>query len=483
MTELQWSLIVIGILSVGGVWAYNLWQERRHRKQAQDVFRSQQKDVLMREAAVPAPQPAVTPAAPALAQQPEAFVAAAPTDAPVATVAVPERNERIEPVFILPADVPDVLDAPEASGEAMVTQGQDTPAAMRDTAVTRIEPGIEPVTDALSAPSAESPAVFTPDPESPLEIVAGVVSRDEPGLTAGETIEIIDEELPVLDTVVDREPPLALADPVTDCIVHLNAPELVSAPLFWAAQRQILNRLANRIVWSGLDENTARWQRLQANDANSYRRLVGALQLADRHGPVAADDLALYCDGVRQLATQYQAQAIVPVVADVLVRARSLDEFCAAVDWRLSLNLVQREGKGLSLEAIMQLAEMAGMRRFDRQQSAGNDLLHAVDARGRTVFTLGLPAQAGVEDMTHVGGLSLTLDVPLVTDGVAAFDRMTQLAHHMVGRLEAVIVDEQRKPLADDVLGRIRSKIGELQQQMTTHQIPPGEPRAMRLYA
>ena len=50
ISELQISLIALGLVAVAGVWGYNVWQERKHRKLAQTVFRGEQSDVLMREA-------------------------------------------------------------------------------------------------------------------------------------------------------------------------------------------------------------------------------------------------------------------------------------------------------------------------------------------------------------------------------------------------------------------------------------------------
>ena len=47
MSDLQLSLIGLGIALVGGVFAYNKWQERKHRKLAERVFRSDHPDVLL----------------------------------------------------------------------------------------------------------------------------------------------------------------------------------------------------------------------------------------------------------------------------------------------------------------------------------------------------------------------------------------------------------------------------------------------------
>lgn len=47
ISELQLALIAAGVAAVGGVWGYNKWQERKHRRLAEKVFGGQQPDVLL----------------------------------------------------------------------------------------------------------------------------------------------------------------------------------------------------------------------------------------------------------------------------------------------------------------------------------------------------------------------------------------------------------------------------------------------------
>jgi len=47
MSELQVALIGLGALLVAGVWAYNLWQEKRHRRRAEAMLPGDTPDVLM----------------------------------------------------------------------------------------------------------------------------------------------------------------------------------------------------------------------------------------------------------------------------------------------------------------------------------------------------------------------------------------------------------------------------------------------------
>lgn len=478
MSELQLSLIVIGSLSVGGVWIYNRWQEYRQRKQTQAAFQEPLEDALMQPSAEQDSQ----------GETAERYRVKKPaniTSHELPQAAAPSMSmERIEPSCstwseldeAVAPNVPTVPNGPNASGTADESVQDEPPG--------RFEP--EEMTGDFSAEDEALPTNSCVAPKNANDQLSeAVLETDLPPVP--ETFAAISTtgEIPLLDTVAESRPPLELADEEIECVVHLQANELIAAPLFWDAQRKLLTRLAKRIRWSGLDENAGRWQLVQANDANSYRQLVAALQIVDRQGPLAADDLALYCDGLRQLISHYQARAIVPVVADVVARARALDEFCASVDWQLSLNLLHPDGQALSIASLRQIAEVVGLHPQARDHLA-DGRLYALDSHGMTAYSLSLlggPSFSSDETATTALGLMLRLDVPRVEDGIAAFDRMLQLAQVINTRIGAVIVDEQRAPLKPEMLSMIRSKIVEFQQKMIARQIPPGSRRALRLYA
>ena len=48
MSELHWGLAGLSVIVVGGVYAYNSWQEYRHRKVAESVLRPEHDDVLLK---------------------------------------------------------------------------------------------------------------------------------------------------------------------------------------------------------------------------------------------------------------------------------------------------------------------------------------------------------------------------------------------------------------------------------------------------
>ena len=83
MTELQLGLIGLGGVAVVGVFAYNQWQEYRHRKLTEAVFKPQHEDVLLGERVRTAPKVEADERS-----EPEIRV----EETPVA-------NQRVEPVF------------------------------------------------------------------------------------------------------------------------------------------------------------------------------------------------------------------------------------------------------------------------------------------------------------------------------------------------------------------------------------------------
>lgn len=269
-------------------------------------------------------------------------------------------------------------------------------------------------------------------------------------------------------------PPLELADSAIDCLVSLEIAQPLAAPEFWAAQGKLFGSLEVR--WIGFAGG--QWRQLTAHDAEHYRRLTAVLQLADRGGPLGEAALSKFFFGIGKLAEDFQAMTELPEAQAVLDHARSLDEFCAGVDWRIGINVVSRTGKALTAPGLRRLAGAAELRLRD------DGMFHAEDENGQTLFTLaslgGLPV---AEDADEVAGVTLSIDVPLVSDGVAAFNRLLAFARELMAAENGALVDDQRAPLNETVLDAIRAKIVEFQEKMAALDIPAGGRRAMRLYS
>ncbi len=112
ISELQIALLGAGAAAVAAVWGYNAWQERKHRKVAENIFKGGQGDALLGD------ETAVTD------EPPRREPVMAPTEAPM---------ERIEPGFLGDdeAEIPDTYDSvtPEPAIVATPTVAESTVSA------------------------------------------------------------------------------------------------------------------------------------------------------------------------------------------------------------------------------------------------------------------------------------------------------------------------------------------------------------------
>ncbi|MCK9382947.1 MAG: cell division protein ZipA C-terminal FtsZ-binding domain-containing protein [Sulfuritalea sp.] len=275
--------------------------------------------------------------------------------------------------------------------------------------------------------------------------------------------------------------PAECADPVADCVLHLAAANPAPAPAVQAMQSAWAGELSKPMHWLARDDADGVWHQVDANDAGRYREWAVALQLVDRRGPVSDDELARFFDGVQQVAQQTAATLELPSRGEIVMRAGALDEFCAAVDIQFVLHVVEATGGVFAGTKLRGVAEAAGL------MLEADGVFRARDEAGGEMFTVAnlgperLEAESIKSLATH--GLTLSLDVPRVADGVLAFDRMLATARQLAAALGGVLVDAQRAPLADAVIEAIRAKTAELQQRMRDGNIVPGSTRALRLFS
>lgn len=317
--------------------------------------------------------------------------------------------------------------------------------------------------------------------------------RREPRLDAGPYAVPQGDDDPYPTAAVDQAadaaqassasaPPLPddSADEIADCVLRLTASEAIAAPVVLAMRNAWAGNLGKALHWLARNDADA-WRQLDAQDAGRYRDWAIALQLVDRRGAVAADELTSFFDGVQQIAQHMGAALELPALDETLLRAARLDEFCAAVDIQFVLHVVEATGGAFAGTKLRGVAEAAGLALeadgvFRARDEAGGELF--------TVANLGnepLDADTLVALATH--GLTLSLDVPRVADGVAAFRRMLATARQLTTALGGVLVDAQRAPLSQAMIDAIGAKTAELQQTMRDGGILPGSVRALRLFS
>lgn len=357
MSDLQIALAAIGLLVVGGVYAFNLWQERKLRQRLERAFEGERDDVLLKTAAAPEP---ATPSA------------------------------RIEPSL----------------GGATVAA---EPAAMESVAVTS------------------------------------------------------DGADPLIEFAADIELNEAAGD---------------------AALRDLLSQLATfgkpaRLL--GWDETAGLWRVLGRGTHGDCRRLLAALQLVNRAGPVHAPQLNGFCDAVRAWVGRLGGEVQFDDTVGALQAARELDAFCGDMDVAIGLNVVAQSGGAFPGEQVAAAALAAGF------SLEADGMFHWRDAGGQTLFTMENHEQEAFSEdrlaVMQTSGLTLLLDVPRIADGAVALDRMAQAGTMIAEALGGFVVDDNRVPLQDAGVARIKTQLQGICATMAERQIAAGSPRAQRLFA
>ncbi|MDI6746757.1 MAG: cell division protein ZipA C-terminal FtsZ-binding domain-containing protein, partial [Rhodocyclaceae bacterium] len=303
---------------------------------------------------------------------------------------------------------------------------------------------------------------------------AAVPAEEQP--QTGAAVEIQDAIRQV--TAVSAE----WADASVDCLLRVEFVDAVPVANLWAEHAAWSQLIDKPVQWFGFDERSERWRTLLPQDPGAVAQVAAALQLVDRKGPVSELTLAAFFDGIRRLAQRFSGLVEFPEDAPVLAAARELDGFCAAVDLQLALHVLPRQGSlnELSGARLKPVIEACGLK------PAGERFV-AMDANGTEIFALTCQTATGFATVDvaaqSLTDLTLSLDVPRVVDGPAAFDRMIDFARQSASAVGGQLADANRNPLSDATTSALRLRISELQAQMAQNGIPAGEVRALRLFA
>lgn len=269
-----------------------------------------------------------------------------------------------------------------------------------------------------------------------------------------------------------------------DAQIHCVAQLILAEPMPAVTVREALAEASaadKPVAWFGrvatgewLDVSTAR-------DSAEFSVVIGALQLADRAGPLSAEALDRFLVQAQEVATRLMAVAELPERAETLARAAALDQFCADVDVLVGVNVVAMGQGSFAGTKLRALAEAAGLRlatdgTFQYRDDQGN-VLYALANQEAAPFE----AEAMRNLSTH--GVTLLFDVPRVSNGLRVFDQMMLFAHQLADSLKGTLVDDNLRPLSDEGVARIRQQLSALYAKMDARGIRAGSPQALRLFS
>ncbi|MFZ3223775.1 MAG: cell division protein ZipA C-terminal FtsZ-binding domain-containing protein [Rugosibacter sp.] len=454
LSDLQITLIGAGILGVAAVWVYNQWQERKARRLTEAALTHPTDDTLLKTSAIDHvvinDKPMTEPGNMA---SPVHFISPAPDFAngaeDSAAIEKGDMPERIEPT----------LSSLGATNEAA---GSVLPSVIEHNVMAQHAES----STLLDMPSVDSSSVAS-------LLVA------QPTSTAAVEIAPVAESGVVNTAASDL--PIERADPLIDGVIRLYTAKATPAATMSVLMRGCVPPQGKSVRWSAFDEVIGEWIAVDEQTVGWFHQWVGALQLVDRRGAVSERELVHFFEDVQQAAQQINAELSIPDIAPIWAYAGALDQFCATVDYQFTVYIVESAGAAFTGTKLRGVAEASGMLLeadgcFYARGNAGDELFTLVNLGNEGFTADNLRTLA-----TH--GLSLTLDVPRVRDGLATFTRMLVTGQQLAKALDGIMVDAQRIRLAEEKTSAIRAKITELQHKMLEADITPGSSRALRLFS
>jgi hypothetical protein len=262
----------------------------------------------------------------------------------------------------------------------------------------------------------------------------------------------------------------SLVDPLIDCLIPLALEVAVRGDKVLPVLQR-LRHVGNKPVhFIGLHVN-GDWEPI--THGGVYTKLQAGVQLASRTTALNELEYSEMITRLRALSDEIGAEPEIPDMIEVMGEARNLHRFVAGHDAQLGVNLLSN-GAPWSITTLIGALEAQG---FDVRPD-GRYIMP--DGDGGQLFTLTTNVTLGADTTSR---LTLLLDVPCVAPQRDGFGQMVICAKALVGRLDAIVVDDSDQPLMDAALAEINNQVLDFYQEMEAADIPAGSTRAMRLFS
>lgn len=348
----------------------------------------------------------------------------------------------------------------------------DTRAGDAGSAQARIEPTLPGAVPENAPRARAAPAADDGDYEPPLAIQSRIASDIAEGDYAVATVPLSHASR---GTAGERDAPEP--DPDIECIVALQPAKPVGAGALAAGLHA---RLGRPLRWFGRRGPGLPWQLLKSETTGEFSEVIACLLLADRAGAASRPLLESYMKMVADIAAGLPSPYMAPDAAAEAARAEALDRICADLDVQIGLTLLKPEAT-LAGTRLRGVAEASGFRladsgRFDWIDEETGAVLYSLQNYRSDPFT----AEA-LRAMTTPGAV-FVLDVPRVAQPVRVYDQMKLIAKRIAQSLDAVLVDDNRRPLDDAALNAIRDQVRSTAAALAEVRIEPGSTRALALF-
>jgi len=436
MSDLQLTLIGLGLLLVIAVVIYNWRQEKKLRQNITHGFATPEADVLV--------------------DGPEPFADTLVDDVTLGEVRKVTPSETVEPQKTEPVAAPVMSDTPDNAASESVSsepaQPEPTPlesTPVKSTALQNDAPEIN-----IEEEVAAEPAVETP--------VSPAV-----------------EEAPVAEPVTEMPTLPDAIHPIVDLTALLSSASPIRGHMVNTMLQEALKD-ADVMVY-GLGQ-AGSWQQMNAltSESATFKAIACSLQLANRNGPVAKAVINKFQFSVENAGVELNANVAWQGEGDATQRAQALDKFCIDVDQLVSVHLVQGEAAihGTKFRGLAEANDM--------QLKDGQFYYFGENETDLPLFTLSnADKQAFTADslrLNVVKGATFQIEVPKLINCEQTFNQMTLVAQQMANSLGATMVDDNQRPLGDVQIDKIRQQLKVIHSAMVEHGIVPGSAVSLRLF-
>jgi hypothetical protein len=208
-----------------------------------------------------------------------------------------------------------------------------------------------------------------------------------------------------------------------------------------------------------------------------YASLKVAVLLANRSGPLTSGEWAEALSRARVLADQFEGNVEAPTESAVFDQARQLDAVCAALDVQVGLTLMARTERWSASDVLTAAHQVGFAPMYDGK-------LPWLDKQQRVRFTLTRGDNLSFESAasTSIGQLNLLLDVPRSPADPTAFSQLAAVARRLAAVLNADVVDDGGRPLADGAVIAIDRQLLERVARLEQAGLEAGSVRARRVF-
>ncbi len=290
-------------------------------------------------------------------------------------------------------------------------------------------------------------------------------ARREPGLGTVAQQEV--------DPSLGPDDDPAEVDPTTEVVIDISFSVPVPSDQLHSAT-QSMRRVGSKPVRL-FAEKEGGGHRARLRPGENYVSMQLAVLLANRSGPLSEIEWSELWTFAQGLAERFDGSMEGPELNEVVERARQLDAACAELDAMVGLAL-QLPG-AVSVAEVGRALEEAGFLRHGPQLAWMSD---QGIPRFTALFNGLLPGEV---QSAGVDRIDLVLDLPNSPADDQAFSRMASVGRHLAVNLDAQLLDDQGRPVADGVDEAIDRQLYECYQRLEAAGFVAGDFRTSRLFS